>query len=1393
MPTINKRFLVQLLLVVALLAGGVVGAHTIQASRIPEALKRQAERAADANKPDAAVRYLRQYLEFRPDDTDVQERLANLLKQRAGESARSELVFLYDKILRTDPARQAVRFDAVVACLQLRRYTDAATHAEAYLRGAPNDAAAWRYLARAQVGQRQFEAAEKSFATAIEKAPQEIVGYQVFAEYFWLDRDKLADAKAVYDRMVAALPNAAEAYVDRAKFVMKSAEATAALPALKDDPVLTDLNKAAERSPGLADVALYKGERLQRHREVLAARASFLDGLKANPDDERLVRALAWLEVNRGNTAGAIQVLEDAVERSKDGLNIMVPLADLLIQSGDTSKTQGIIEKLDQKRGKNVRLRASYLRGRLAMQQQKWDDAIAVFTAMRSESVELPALETQANLLLAACFQQTGDTAKATECLQMVTLKEPGNLNARVLLAQAHLNAGNFADALKEYETAATNPAAGAAVIDTFVQLKTLRAPGDLKDLERTAVDFANRLGTKTADGGLLLADFARTAGKPRAALDVLQKTLARFGNDARVWMKLSEAVADVAGVAAGLRVLDEAQGVVGDSADLRLARAELYLRDPAQLRPLTNLETQTESWSEEDQTRLLFGLIDMSDRRGDAANVIRLYKKVTARRPRDVGAWLALCQRGWAAGDEATASEAAAALEMLDAKPAEAMNLCTIWREQAKGTPTLSARKTFGEKPYRADACIAVAQEYVREGQFQEAGELFTRAVRLEPSQFEPAKVYLGHLARRGADADLTRYVARLTTDSRWAGEPFLRVAHSVALASRGDAKALDRFLAACRPSLERLPGGTGWLADLYAMLGRPQDAFKLCDQAVARASATPDDWLRYALRKAEAAGRDAGVAVVLAAKPKLSPDGFASLAAAFTESRVGKGAVISADTAPEVRTLAESRLSIVLARLDRAEGIRLLEEYLATDKLSTADVAWGRRKLAMLLTVRGEPSDRKKAFELLLQAVGETADDKRATVSVLASMYRFLDGADRTAVLAKAISILEDLTTTAGKPNPRDAYILSQLYRAAGKPTEAVGVLQKLLNVNPDNVEYLLAALGVLNDANQRDAAGPFAERLLAVAPNDFRVVSAVARFESQRGGAAKAVALADRYERTADANAGDQTQKTAQAAALLDDCAKLPGVAKTPAATRLADAAAAKYESILHARPDLLPALAGMLAADGRLPQAFAAVEKQAKLVPARYRAVAGVSAFRTGGVSEAHKALVRGWLESAIAQEPASLPLRLAQAEFLTLTNDLPSAEKVYDAVLTSDPRNLIALNNLAWILAPKAQDAARAQALLDRAARESGLTGELLDTRSRIRIALGQYALAEQDAAEALKQEKTPLRYFHLALAQREQEPAKGATAFREAMKRGLDEKTVHPTDRPLLARFDAKQ
>ena len=87
MPTINKRFLLKLLLGVAAFAGVLVGVHAVQADRIPEALMRQAERAVEAEKLDQAIHYYRQYLEFKPDDVEAQVKLVELMRKRNPSSA----------------------------------------------------------------------------------------------------------------------------------------------------------------------------------------------------------------------------------------------------------------------------------------------------------------------------------------------------------------------------------------------------------------------------------------------------------------------------------------------------------------------------------------------------------------------------------------------------------------------------------------------------------------------------------------------------------------------------------------------------------------------------------------------------------------------------------------------------------------------------------------------------------------------------------------------------------------------------------------------------------------------------------------------------------------------------------------------------------------------------------------------------------------------------------------------------------------------------------------------------------------------------------------------------------------------------------------------------------
>ena len=71
MPILNTKLLLRVLAVVIVLGGALVVLHRVQAGRVPDSLLWQANAAADKGKTDKAIFYLRQYLEFRPDDHDT--------------------------------------------------------------------------------------------------------------------------------------------------------------------------------------------------------------------------------------------------------------------------------------------------------------------------------------------------------------------------------------------------------------------------------------------------------------------------------------------------------------------------------------------------------------------------------------------------------------------------------------------------------------------------------------------------------------------------------------------------------------------------------------------------------------------------------------------------------------------------------------------------------------------------------------------------------------------------------------------------------------------------------------------------------------------------------------------------------------------------------------------------------------------------------------------------------------------------------------------------------------------------------------------------------------------------------------------------------------------------
>jgi tetratricopeptide (TPR) repeat protein len=339
-------------------------------------------------------------------------------------------------------------------------------------------------------------------------------------------------------------------------------------------------------------------------------------------------------------------------------------------------------------------------------------------------------------------------------------------------------------------------------------------------------------------------------------------------------------------------------------------------------------------------------------------------------------------------------------------------------------------------------------------------------------------------------------------------------------------------------------------------------------------------------------------------------------------------------------------------------------------------------------------------------------------------------------------------------------------------------------------------VAALEEHIEDRNYEAGAAFAKKLLNIHGGEFRAVAAVARFECQAGRPLEALSLAEHYAQAANPSAGDHLTRSARVAELLDELIRIPSVRGTPAAKAMADAAVERFSALIPSHSEAIVGLVGVLASDGRSSEGLARIERLNAYIPKRLRATAGLAAVRGGTVSDQQAAAIRGWIEDCLTEDAASTTLMLNRAEFFALRHELPHAVEQYEEILAKDSRNVIALNNLAWLLSADPRTAERALALVARAIREVGLTGDLLDTRARVLITLKLFSEAERDLGDAIRLESTPLRWFHLAMCRLSQIPQKtedAAKAFKEAKRRGLDPRIIHPADLPTYRLLEAGQ
>ena len=154
----------------------------------------------------------------------------------------------------------------------------------------------------------------------------------------------------------------------------------------------------------------------------------------------------------------------------------------------------------------------------------------------------------------------------------------------------------------------------------------------------------------------------------------------------------------------------------------------------------------------------------------------------------------------------------------------------------------------------------------------------------------------------------------------------------------------------------------------------------------------------------------------------------------------------------------------------------------------------------------------------------------------------------------------------------------------------------------------------------------------------------------------------------------------------------------------------------------------------------------------------------------------------WLEEAIEKNPKLVVLKMHLADLYDLRGDYPKAEDEYREMLKDEPGNVVALNNLAWLLSQQTGQGAEALQYIEAAVNGIGRRADLLDTRGSVGLAWARRS-GLADFTEAVNDAPTGTRLFHLARRSTARDREAAVKTLQKAKADfGLQPSSVHPTE-----------
>jgi len=1261
---------------------------------------------------------------------------------------------------------------------------------------------------QAELAEREgrFDDAARKLWRSVRLAPRQLEPYARLAELLRWRLGRPDEADYWMKTLVESNADSRRAHVLRGRYLLSvgriedaEADAARALDSAPDDHDALLL---------AAQCAVGKGQ-YDQAREY-AARA-----VKLHPRSGDAYLTLAAVELQAGRRETALSWLRRGAAFNVGDRELVSRLATLLLDEGETQGTEGLVKALEA--GPRPAPVGGYLRARLDYSKGRWLAASRGFERARTQLALPPGMAKRVEFWLGDCYGKMGNVPAQLAAYERAAHIDPDWVPARAGIATTLLGDGRIDEALAELRQLVKLPDVPAVYRTQLARaliLKNMRlepSERDWQDVE-TALDQAAQAAPEMVEVPIVRAETLAAQNRFEEAETLLRNAQANNPKSAELWVALAALAGRQENWEHAADLLDEAEQQLGDSVALRLARAAHLVGRGEQntAESLKTLAEETEQLPEADLARLWRGLAGMALRVGDYKEADRLCRLAAEKEPNDLQIRLLMLDVAVRAGYTANMESVLREIQRIEGSgPLWHYGRAVYYRLLAtEGVhPEKLLRQALDHlaraaklRPEWSRVPLLAAEIHGLQGDEDRAVEDYLRAIDVGAREMSTVRRAISLLSRRQRDSEADQLLRRLEKEQTPVSADLARMASQVSM--RLDD--LDRALEMAR----HVADGSNEYRD-HVWLAHVLEAVGLRAKSEGRTGRS-----QTALGEAQTALRHA---VELA---PTAPDAWAALVRFV--ARTGKPEKVDSLLTEIHETVSEQRASLVLAQcyevLEKPEEaqrqceaalaaapkdpfvVAWAADFLArTGKGPQAEkqlqriiagqvpvaervVLWARRKLAGILAARGGYPNLQQALDLIdrnLAAAGPSVEDQRMKAMLLASHPA------RTR-RQEAIQILETVFPGRSSLEPEDRFVLARLHMGEGDWAQAAQQLKRLVDrPNPDP-RYVAAYVEVLLNQDEIAQAESWLEKLEQAAPEQYSTAGLRAEAWFQRGRLDEAINVLKRYLENPHSQPKDGAGRLDLVATYLQqEAGRLKSTGQESLALTLLGAARGLRREYAEKHPEQELSIAAILTREGRFEEALELAERAwSKAEPATIARAAGALQGSASANPEQLRR-IEAILLAALKKHDRPIPLLLALAGLHIFQERYEEAETLFREVIDRDGGNVVALNNLAVLLALQGTHLDEARRLIETAIERAGPIPQLLDSRATVYLALGQPAKALVDLDVAIAEASSPTWYFHKAQVHWEAgRPIAATDALARAHELGLTPELLNPLERP---------